>query len=142
MKSLGLSAFLLLLLLIVVPRVGAASSSDVRASFASAFAEVKRAEQSGGDVSALLPKLNVALQLIDSGNSSDLVKAQTLIDEVSQGAQVAQVSGVQSTNTQYMVTGVSLVVLGASATLIYVYGGRAFWGVWVRVKRSWVVKGQ
>ena len=124
-----------------MPRVGATSSSDVRAEFELAFAEVKLAEQHGGDVSALVPKLNLALQLINSGSDNDLRKAQLIIEDVSLEAHSAQVSGVSSTNTQYIIVGVSLIILGASAVLVYVYGGRLFWGVWVRMKRDWVVMG-
>ncbi len=130
------------MLLLIVPRVEAASNSDVRASFESAFAEVKRAEQSGGDVSTLLPKLNLALQLINSGSDNDLVKAQIIIEDVSLEAHSTQISGAQSTENQYIVTGVSLAILGASATLIYIYGDRLFWGIWVRAKKDWVVKGK
>jgi len=133
---------LLMLLLLVVPQVEAVSRSETRATFELAFAEVKLVEQYGGDVSALLPKLNLALQLINSGSDNDLVKAQLIIEDVSLEAHSAQASGVSSTNTQYIIVGVSLVILGASAVLVYIYGGRLFWGVWVRMKRGWVVKGQ
>lgn len=127
------------MIILVAPRVGAVSSSDVHATFESAFAEVKLAEQRGGDVSSLTPKLNQALKLIDSGSEKDLQSAQTIIESVSLEAQSAQASGIQATNTQYIIVGFSLAILSASAALIYIYGGRLFWGAWVRMKRNWVV---
>lgn len=132
---------LLLLVLLTVPRLGAVTGSEVRFSFESAFTYVKRAEASGGDVSALIPKLNAALQLINSGSSDNLAIARALIIEVSQEALITQVSGAQETSSQSMVVGASLVLLGASAVLIYIYGPRVFWGLWVRMKKDWVVKG-
>jgi hypothetical protein len=128
------------LILLVVPRVGAASSNDVRASFEFTFAEVKKAEQSGGDVSALLPRLNLALQLINSGSEKDLQSAQIIIESVSLSAQIAQASGIQPRGAQYTIIGSSLVILSASAVLIYIYSEPLFWAVWAWTKRNWVVK--
>ena len=128
------------MILLVVPRIGAASSNDVRASFELTFTEVKKAEQSGGDVSALLPRLNLALQLINSGSEKDLQNAQIIIEEVNINAQNAQVSGIQTRGAQYTIIGSSLVILSASAVLIYIYGESLFWVVWAWTKRNWVVK--
>jgi hypothetical protein len=135
------SAVLLLLLVassVIVVR--AQTQSDLRSALSAAYSEVSRAEAYGGDVGPLVSKLDEAAQLIDSGSASDLVKAQGLIADVSSAASGVGSQGAQSTTTLYFETGVSLVVLAALAVLVWRFGPRVFWGVWLRGKRGWRVE--
>jgi hypothetical protein len=120
--------------------VSAASVEELRGSVASAFFDVARAEKAGGDVSGLVAKLNSALELISAGGTQDLVRAESLVSEVKQAVVKVEGYGVQSTNMMYLTTGVTLVVLGALAVVIWVYGSRVFWGLWVRSRKDWVVE--
>jgi hypothetical protein len=119
---------------------GAQTQSDLRSALSAAYSTVEKAEASGGDVGPLVSTLDQAAQLIDSGSSGDLIKAQGLIADVSSAAPSFASQGTQSTTMLYLETGVSLAILGALAVLVWRFGSRVFWAAWLRGKRGWRVE--
>ena len=118
-------------------RVNAATQEELRGSLGAVFANVLKTERTGGDVDPLVSRLNEAASLIDSGSDESLSKAQGIITEVDGLTQSVEAQGSQSNMLQYVEVGLTLVVLGASAVLVWLYGGRVFWRVWLRAKGGW-----
>ena len=118
-------------------RVYAASQEELRGSLGAVFANVLRAEKAGGDVGSLVSRLNEAASLIDSGSDESLSRAQGIITEVSGLVPSVAAQGSQSTMLQVVEAWITLVVLGTSAVLVWLYGGRVFWRVWLRGKGGW-----
>jgi hypothetical protein len=122
------------------PRVLAADRVSLRHEAASAFALVAEAENSGGNATFLTLKLDEAVRIIDSGSDAQLPIAEALISEVKTEAPAVGSAGSQAVQTQIIVTGVVLVVLGTSAVLVWLYGSRVFWGLWLRSRGGWRVE--
>jgi hypothetical protein len=118
-------------------RVYAATDEELRGSLGAVFANVLKAEKAGGDVGSLVSRLNEAALLIDSGTGESLSRAQGIITEVSGLVPSVASQGSQSTMLQIVMAWITLVVLGTSAVLIWLYGGRVFWRVWLRAKGDW-----
>ncbi|MCX6654535.1 MAG: hypothetical protein NTY03_05360 [Candidatus Bathyarchaeota archaeon] len=130
----------LIMVLIVVfssTRVYAATDEELRGSLGAVFASVLKAEKAGGDVGSLVSRLNEAALLIDSGTDESLSRAQGIITEVSGLVPSVAAQGSQSTMLQMVMAWITLVVLGTSAVLVWLYGGRVFWRVWLRAKGGW-----
>ena len=131
------SLFIVVVLyLLIVPSAVALSDDVIRTKFEQVFKEVSGAESAGGDISTLLPKLNEAIALLNSDKVSDVEKADLLINESRQGALVTHAAGVQAMNTQHIVVGVTLGILGASALFLWLSGSRVEWDLWVRIRRK------
>jgi len=118
-------------------RAHAATDEELRGSLGAAFASVLKAEKAGGDVGPLVSRLNEAASLIDSGSDESLARAQSIITEVSGLVPGVAAQGSQSTMLQMVEAWIALVVLGTSAVLVWLYGGRVFWRVWLRAKGGW-----
>jgi hypothetical protein len=118
-------------------RVYAATDEELRGSLGTVFASVLKAEKTGGDVGLLVSRLNEAALLIDSGTDESLSRAQGIITEVNGLVPSVAAQGSQSTMLQLVEAWITLVVLGTSAVLVWLYGGRVFWRVWLRAKGGW-----
>lgn len=137
------SAFLFLGLLLstyITAPVYAKSNDELRLELGAAFTKVAEAELAGGDVSDLVQVLNLAASLIDKGDDASLKSAEDMIQYVSVFALEKKEEGVQATNYQHIVLGATLGALVASAAIIWFYGSRVFWALWIRTKRGWRVE--
>ena len=117
--------------------VNAVIQEELRGSLGDVFANVLKAEKAGGDVGPLVSRLNEAASLIDSGAGESLSKAQGIIIEVDGLTQSVAAQGSQSTMLQIVEVGFTLVILGASTILVWLYGGWVFWRVWLRAMGGW-----
>jgi len=136
-------AFLFLGLLLstyITAPVYAKSSDELRLELGAAFTKVAEAEWAGGDVSDLVQVLNLAASLIDKGDDASLKLAGDMIQYVSVFALEKKEEGVQATNYQHIVLGATLGALVASAAIVWFYGSRVFWALWIRIKRGWRVE--
>jgi hypothetical protein len=136
-------AFLFLGLLLstyITAPVSAESSDELRLELGVAFTKVAEAEWAGGDISDLVQVLNSAASLIDKGDDASLKVAEDMIQYVSVSALEKKEEGVQATQYQYIVLGATLVALVASAAIVWFYGSRVFWAIWIRTKRGWRVE--
>lgn len=129
-------SLVVIIYLILIPSAVVLSDNDLRTKFEQVFVEIRSAESAGGDVSKLLPKLNTAIALLDSDKISDVEKADLLLNEVRQDALVIKAVGIQIRNTQYVIVGVALVILGASALFVWLNGSRFKWDLLARILRG------
>ena len=106
----------------------------MRASLSQAFSLVAKAERSGGDVSGLVARLNEAAGLVNSGDSAGLAKASGIIGEVRASVAGVEAAGVSAVTYQYIVVGLTLVVLAALGLLVILYGSRLYWMLWLRAR--------
>ena len=128
----------------------AQTSAQSSAQIEKAYAAVLSAEQSGGNVTALVAKLNSAVALMqqaDALNATSPTKAQSLYSQASTLAQqvissapaVAAAGKVATFDAQASLV-VETAVLAALAVLAYLYVPRLFWRYWYRTHRDWRVK--
>ena len=133
-----------------VPPALAATSATANAQIGQAYAAVLGAEQSGGNVTALVAKLNSAIALVaraDSLNATDPTRAQllysnatALASQVSQAAPAVAAAGRSAVFAAQVDLGIETAVLVALAVIAYLYVPRLFWRYWVRAHRDWRVK--
>jgi len=122
--------------------------SEARERVYEAYAAVVDAEASGGNVTGLVERLNEAIELIElAENSSDpelaanfTAQAVDIVDEV-----LGEVGGVKEEGLALrrfrLFLGVfSVLLFLVLGVLIYFYGPRVFWALWVRFKGDWKVK--
>jgi hypothetical protein len=102
-----------------------------------AFRAVARAEAAGGDVGLLVDAVNAALGYLEAG---DVAGAELLLRRVIVDAGEVEAAGVRQGNVDAAVAGVKAVFLLGLAGGVWVYGERVFWGLWLRLKRGWVVE--
>ena len=119
------------------PQIGEA---DLRERMYDAFQAVVVAENAGGDVSELVQELNAIITLLETGGAVDPAVFESIIVELISQASQVQRSGVSETRQSLIISGSVVLVLLASAGLVWFYGSRVFWSVWLRIKRGWVVK--
>ena len=98
---------------------------------------VEAAESAGGNVTALVWRLNEAAVLIDAGKIDD---ASQIIGEVVAAAPTVQAAGAERITNRYIVTGVALVLLAAAAVLVWFRGSRWYWRAWLRYRGGWRVE--
>ena len=115
-----------------------------------AFSSVYYAEQNGGDVSALVEKLNTAVSLIQKATAenatdpnsatADLSNATTIAQMVSLNSTLVSTSGSMARQLRlYGALGTVAATLGI-ATLTYLRGDRAYRRLWLYVYRNHVVE--
>lgn len=117
-----------------------ASQADLRSALASSFTAVSAAERAGGDVKALVEKLDQAARLVDSGKPGDLADAERLLSEVNAAVPQIKLSGEQRITTRYVATGLALLILGGAALWVWFRGADAWWRLWLRTKTGWRVE--
>ena len=141
---------LLISVLSLVPVVHAQASSQAQSQINQAYSAVLNAEQSGGNVTALVAKLNSAVSLMqqaDALNATSPAKSQslysqasTLAQQVISSAPAVAAAGRTATFDAQASLVVETAVLGALAVLAYLYVPRIFWRYWYRTHRDWRVK--
>ncbi|TMI13885.1 hypothetical protein E6H35_05265 [Candidatus Bathyarchaeota archaeon] len=116
----------------------------------SAFSSVYYAEQNGGDVTALVEKLNTAVSLIQkataenatdpNGAIADLSNATTIAQMVSLNSTLVSTSGSMARQLRlYGALGTVVATLGIAA-LVYLRGDRVYRRLWLYVYRNHVVE--
>jgi hypothetical protein len=114
------------------------------------FSSIYYAEQNGGDVSALVAKLNTAISLIQtakaenttnpSAATNDLSNATNIAQNVSLTASSVSSSGLAARNLHlYESTGTAATTI-AVAALTYLKGDLVYRRLWLYVYRNHVVK--
>jgi len=117
---------------------------EARDKLAEAFEAVAEAERMGGDVSDLVVWLNEAVKLIEEGeacgNESLIGEAFLKAEAVIAEAPVLGEEGAASVRMRMIQNGVVLGVVVVLAVVVWRYGSRVFWRLWVKSKRDWRVK--
>ena len=128
------------LLAVLVAPVGAVTQDEARADLARAFVGVQRAERAYGNVGRLVGELNTAAHLLDVGGDDNVAKASALISDVLASTPSVESSGSQAQTTRLAIRGVLLGILGVAALLVWFYGSRVYWGLWLRARGGWRVE--
>ena len=116
----------------------------------SAFSSVYNAEQNGGDVSALVEKLNIAVSLIQRAVAENATDPNAATADLSNATTIAQMVSLNSTSVStsgsmahqlhlYESLGTVAATLGIAA-LAYLRGDRVYRRLWLYVYRNHVVK--
>jgi hypothetical protein len=126
----------------------ARGESAARDMIAEAFSAVVEAEKAGGDVTPLVASLNEALSLVEQGErSADQAEAAVLYeratqiaDQVLASAPMVKEAGLvaQRSSTTFLV--VSMVALGVTGLVAYLFVPPLFWMLWLRGHRGWRVE--
>jgi hypothetical protein len=101
-----------------------------------AFNALVEAEEAGGEVDLLVDSLNHALDLLEEGRVEE---AEGIIRDVIDEAPEVRASGVREWRFDVAVAGATVAGLVIASILVWVYGSRLFWRLWLRVKEGWVV---
>ena len=115
-----------------------------------AFSSVYYAEQNGGDVTALVEKLNTALSLIQKATAENATDPNSATADLSNATTIAQMVSLNSTLVSssgsmarqlrlYGALGTVAAALGIAA-LAYLKGDRVYRRLWLYVYRNHVVK--
>jgi len=115
-----------------------------------AFSSIYRAEQNGGDISALVEKLNTAIFLIEKTEAENATDPNAAIADLSNATTTAQMVSLNSTSVStngssarqirlYESLGAVAATLGMAA-LTYLQGDRVYRRLWLYVYRNHVVK--
>ena len=131
----------------------AVSQTSVNGGYTSvqaAFSASQSAERQGGNVSSLIAQLNRALTLIQQASAenatnptqaaADLANATKIAQDVTvEAASITQmgISATQAADFRSIVTASAVVV---AAVLIYLFGGRVYRRLWLRVYKDYVVR--
>ena len=144
------AACVIALLFVPASSASGQTSSQVKAQIAQAYTAVLTAEQSGGNVTSLVAKLNSAVSLVqqaDALNATDPASAQSLYSQASALAQqvigaapAVAAAGRAAVFDAQVSLAVETAVLAALAVLAYLYVPRLYWGYWYRTHRDWRVK--
>jgi hypothetical protein len=116
----------------------------------SAFSSVHYAEQNGGDISALVERLNTAIFLIQRANSENATNPSAAIADLSNATTMAQMVSLNSASVSssgsmarqlrlYESLGTVAATLGFAA-LFYLRGDRIYGRLWLYAYRNHVVK--
>jgi hypothetical protein len=154
MAGLALAAILVLsVALVFTPSSAAISAGDVsnaNSAIQSAFVLTYQAERNGGNVTSLVTALNSAVQLVEKAqgeNSTDPSQAASDLQTARQMAQnvIAESAGVSAAGSSlrqsvFVRSVVSTAAILLAAALVYIFGGRAFRWLWVRMYGGYVVR--
>lgn len=105
-----------------------------------AFVAVAEAESKGGDVSGLVDDLQKALSLLEKGGAEDLEEAEALIEAVLVQVSEVERKGVALTLYKRLWAAAMVSFIAVSAFLVWRFGPRVFWSIWLRSKRDWRVQ--
>lgn len=117
-----------------------ASVNEVRNRLIDAFEAVAEAERVGGNVSYLVEELNHAVKLLEAGGGEELLEAESKIQDVLEAVSDVKAEGIVSTQHRQIMAGVVLVVLTVAVVVVWRFGPRVFWLLWLRSKRGWRVQ--
>ncbi len=113
------------------------SVDEVRNKLIDAFEAVAEAEEAGGDVSHLVEELDHAVKLLEAGGGEELLEAESKIQDVLEAVSDVKQEGIVSTQHRQIMAGTILVVLAVVAAVVWRFGPRVFWLLWLRSKRGW-----
>ena len=116
----------------------------------SAYSLVYHAEQNGGDISALVEKLNVAIFLIQKAQSENATNPRAVTDDLSNATGITQIVSMSSAPVSsngslarqlrlYESLGTIAATLSV-ATLAYLKGDRAYRRLWLYVYKKHLVE--
>jgi hypothetical protein len=131
---------LIILLATAITPVKSLSTDEIRSELESSFILVRMAEQQGGNVIQLVHNLNTAALLLDSGSEENVTQARVLISEVKAEIPSIVTTGNQNASNSITVAAISVAVLGILGILVYVYGSKFYWGLWLRTHGNWRVE--
>lgn len=126
---------LVLLLLLYLSFVGVVAQQD--ASVESAFISIVEAEEAGGDISELVPKMNEYLGYVEAG---DTVSADEAYEELMSLSAASQVLGVREGNYKFIVTTMVVGVLLGLTYLTWRYFDEYFWRFWRYTRKGFTVE--
>jgi hypothetical protein len=114
-----------------------------------AYQALVEADKAGGDINKLTDQLNQAVDLTSQAQaliSTDPQKAQTL---ASQAQTLAQTVTEQASTTKSeglmqnpLIIGASIAALLAAGILVYLYGPKAYWKMWLKLRKNYRVRTQ
>ena len=139
MKIISLICIAAILTVAVIP-VEAISSEDVRTELEIAFLETHRAEQNGGNVTKVAWELNTVAKLLDAGGEENITLASNMIAEVRSSIPSLVIEANQYSSRRSMFTVGFLIVLVVVGVLVWVYGSKFYWGLWLRARGNWKVE--
>jgi hypothetical protein len=141
---------LIALAIIIQPYLPIAQSNDAHEKVMEAFTLVQEADLAGGDVNHLVNKLNEALDLIsqaDSIASSNPNQAQELYhqaediaNQVILEAPLVKEEGIIAKQNSNIMLAVELTILAILGFIVYRFGPRLLWKLWLRAHKDWKVK--
>ena len=109
---------------------------EVRDKLAEAFEAVLEAEKAGGAVSRQVDELNHAIKLLEEG---DLEEAESLVGNVLAAVpEIKQAGLILTRNQQLMAVGM-LTLLSVLGVVVWRFGRRIFWILWLRSKKGWKI---
>lgn len=127
----------------------AASSSDfasANSAINSAFISTHNAEQSGGNVTGLIAKLEISLSLVQKAQAEnatnpsqavvDLQNATQIANQVASQAPAITQAGSSARQTLYGESIGSTIAILVLASLVYIYGGRFYHMIWFYLYRN------
>jgi hypothetical protein len=149
-KSLVSVAVVALLLGQPLVALASPSSDQLLARVDSAYVRILQAQHAGGNVTELTGMLNQALVLIKQGEGMEATdqagaadryqQASLLIQTVDDLAPQVESAGMAAEQSQLFWLLAFLAALAAVGGLVFAFGGRVFWRVWIRLHRDWLVK--
>lgn len=113
------------------------SVDEVRVKLVDAFESVAEAERAGGDVSQLVEELNDVVRLLEAEGDEELPEAESRIEHVLAAASEVKQEGIMLTQHRQITAGCILILLAVSATVVWRFGPRVFWLLWLRFKAEW-----
>ena len=128
---------LLLLLLLLVQPVSGQVLEEERIE---AFNAIIEAEEAGADVSGLVSEYNMALSLIETGDSENVTLAGQVFSDIVVESSALRGEAVTQGNIDAAVAIVKTLVLVAAAVVVWLRGDRWFWRFWRQTKQGYVVE--
>lgn len=121
-------------------------SSGVRGFLESVFMRLREAESLGADVRDEALMLNEALNLIRIAESNSSVRdeyldrAVSIISDVNNSIPRLIENGYYRVRMNQLFTATTLISILVLCVLIYLYGSRVLWGLWLRARGKWMVE--
>jgi predicted nucleic acid-binding protein len=128
-----LKLFLISLLILSVLLANTAQAED---RITEAYKAVLDADRAGGNITALVEKLNRAIEIRDK----DPETAIKLANEVIAESRTVKEQGLSSAQQSLMVKSAALASLLALAGVTYFYLPRVMWRFWLRHRKGWRLK--
>jgi len=121
-----------------------ADEDELRTALQNAYLQIVVAEQRGANVSLVATKLDIALQLIDGAKNESplernesLTNAKLIINEASNSISSLISIGESTVLWSRIMLLSSVVLLGITLILVYVFVPKIFWRLWLKMKRNW-----
>jgi hypothetical protein len=139
-RTLLLTLFLIFSIGSSLKAVQSQTGSDLNSEILLVFNEISKAEESGAEVSSLVEELNQIITLVNNGDETALIEANNRLSLLSQASQEATLTGTRTTQNELITTIVIGLATIVASILAWIYTPRAFWTLWLQVKRNWIVE--